>query len=131
MTDTIFFFSKKKGENVFHRQYTECKDTTRFKKVWHSTSMYGRKQLLVYNMEKVKKACVDLSKYDEIVEVDSNEMAILGNMWNDINFLRAHSKERTGYPTQKPSKLYRRLIESSSNQGQIVLDPFAGSQVQR
>ena len=34
--------------------------------------------------------------------------------------------ERTGYPTQKPLPLYGRIIEASSNAGEIVLDPFAG-----
>ena len=34
--------------------------------------------------------------------------------------------ERTGYPTQKPLALYRRIIEASSNEGDIVLDPFCG-----
>ena len=36
------------------------------------------------------------------------------------------SKERTGYPTQKPLALYERIINASSNEGDIVLDPFAG-----
>ena len=38
----------------------------------------------------------------------------------------SQSKERTGYPTQKPLALYKRMIEASSNPGDIVLDPFAG-----
>ena len=36
------------------------------------------------------------------------------------------SKERLGYPTQKPLALYERLITASSNEGDIVLDPFCG-----
>ena len=36
------------------------------------------------------------------------------------------SKERLGYPTQKPITLYERIIKASSNEGDIVLDPFAG-----
>ena len=36
------------------------------------------------------------------------------------------SKERTGYPTQKPLALYERIIKASSNEGDIVLDPFCG-----
>ena len=38
----------------------------------------------------------------------------------------SQSKERTGYPTQKPLALYKRMIQASSNPGDIVLDPFAG-----
>ena len=36
------------------------------------------------------------------------------------------SSERTGYPTQKPLAVYERIIEASSNEGDLVLDPFAG-----
>ncbi|MCY4223391.1 MAG: DNA methyltransferase [Bacteroidetes bacterium] len=36
------------------------------------------------------------------------------------------AKERTGYPTQKPISLYERIIKASSNEGDIVLDCFAG-----
>ena len=50
----------------------------------------------------------------------------LGSVWNDIKVLHWQSKERTGYPTQKPQALARRMIESSSNPGDIVLDCFAG-----
>ena len=44
----------------------------------------------------------------------------------DINSLTSKSKERLGYPTQKPIALYERLIAASSNEGDIVLDPFCG-----
>ena len=37
-----------------------------------------------------------------------------------------NSAERTGYPTQKPLALYERIIQASSNEGDLVLDPFAG-----
>ena len=44
----------------------------------------------------------------------------------DITQLGARSRERTGYPTQKTSKLIERIIKASSNQGEVVLDPFCG-----
>ena len=47
-------------------------------------------------------------------------------IWTDISGLQSQSKERTGYPTQKPLALYERIIRASSNEGDIVLDPFAG-----
>ena len=40
--------------------------------------------------------------------------------------VRNVSKENTGYPTQKPLKLLRRIISASSNKGDLVLDPFCG-----
>jgi site-specific DNA-methyltransferase (adenine-specific) len=36
------------------------------------------------------------------------------------------SKERIGYPTQKPEALLERIIRASSNEGDVVLDPFMG-----
>ena len=48
------------------------------------------------------------------------------NLWTDINPLSAQSKERLGYPTQKPEALLERIINASSNEGDVVLDPFCG-----
>lgn len=46
------------------------------------------------------------------------------NLWNDIPIVSL--KEKTGYPTQKPLALLDRIIQASSNEGDIVLDPFCG-----
>ena len=45
---------------------------------------------------------------------------------NDIRPIGSQAIERLGYPTQKPLALYERIIKASSNEGDIVLDPFAG-----
>ena len=50
--------------------------------------------------------------------------ASYGNIWVDV--LPPAGEERTGYPTQKPVALLERIIKASSNQGDIVLDPFCG-----
>ena len=49
-----------------------------------------------------------------------------GNLWSDIGYLSSSARERTGYPTQKPLKLLERIIRASSNEGDVVLDPFCG-----
>ena len=51
---------------------------------------------------------------------------LLGNVWTDINPINSQAKERLGYPTQKPEELLERIIEASSNEGDVVLDPFCG-----
>ena len=56
--------------------------------------------------------------------VEDSKGSYLSNVWTDVPI--ASGKERTGYPTQKPLALYKRMIEASSNPGDIVLDPFAG-----
>ena len=50
----------------------------------------------------------------------------INDVWIDISPINSRAKERIGYPTQKPSSLYERMIKASSNEGDIVLDPFAG-----
>jgi site-specific DNA-methyltransferase (adenine-specific) len=50
----------------------------------------------------------------------------LQDIWNDIQPISAHAKERLGYPTQKPLALLERIISASSNPGDLVLDPFCG-----
>jgi len=50
----------------------------------------------------------------------------LGDVWSDIPPLNARAAERLGYPTQKPLKLLERIIKAASNEGDLVLDPFAG-----
>ena len=50
----------------------------------------------------------------------------LQDQWTDINPIQSQSKERIGYPTQKPLALLERIIETSSNPGDVVLDPFCG-----
>ena len=44
----------------------------------------------------------------------------------DIGPISAHATERMGYPTQKPLTLLERIITASSNEGDVVLDPFCG-----
>jgi len=51
----------------------------------------------------------------------------LSNDWTELGILGSRSKERTGYPTQKPEKLLERIIQLSTNEGMCVLDPFVGS----
>ncbi|MBA7491477.1 hypothetical protein ES702_02023 [subsurface metagenome] len=50
----------------------------------------------------------------------------VSNLWNDIPFINPVAKERLGYPTQKPEALLERIIKASSNEGDVVLDPFCG-----
>ena len=50
----------------------------------------------------------------------------LQDIWTDIGPIQSQSKERVGYPTQKPLALLDRIIKASSNEGDTVLDPFAG-----
>lgn len=59
--------------------------------------------------------------------LDEYKLAI-GSLWNDIPSLsHGQSSEKAGYSTQKPERLLERIIKASSNEGDLVLDPFCGS----
>ncbi|MCC6821270.1 MAG: restriction endonuclease [Verrucomicrobia subdivision 3 bacterium] len=57
-----------------------------------------------------------------------NEMSgtLMGTNWTDISPINSQARERLGYPTQKPLALLERIIQASSNPGDVVLDPFCG-----
>ena len=50
----------------------------------------------------------------------------LTTVWEDIPPINSQAQERLGYPTQKPLALLERIISVSSNEGDVVLDPFCG-----
>jgi site-specific DNA-methyltransferase (adenine-specific) len=60
------------------------------------------------------------------VYLDEKEGKFLQSVWTDIPRIPNTSAERLGYPTQKPEALLERIIKSSSNENDIVLDPFCG-----
>ncbi len=58
--------------------------------------------------------------------LDESEGLPVQDAWNDIEALRSWHKELLGYPTQKPESLLERIIQASSNQGDVVLDAYCG-----
>lgn len=60
------------------------------------------------------------------VYLDETKGKVIGTNWTDIPRIPNTSGERLGYPTQKPVALLERIIEASSNPGDLVLDPFCG-----
>jgi len=71
------------------------------------------------NPDYTKRLC--LKRY-----LEEQKGSLLGNIWTDINNVQSQSKERIGYPTQKPEALLERIINMASNEGDLVLDPFVG-----
>jgi site-specific DNA-methyltransferase (adenine-specific) len=58
--------------------------------------------------------------------LDEMSGRLLSNVWTDIFPINSQAAERLGYPTQKPLALLDRIINASSNAGDVVLDPFCG-----
>lgn len=106
MHDILLFFANG-PDNTFNVDYEPASDSylKRFK---------GKTQIL------------DPENKTRKIPVDAPTKGMpLRAVW-DISFIAPASKERTGYPTQKPLKLLERIIQSSSNEGDTVLDPFCG-----
>jgi DNA modification methylase len=58
--------------------------------------------------------------------LDEQRGAAMPSLWDDIPPINSQAQERLGYPTQKPEALLDRIINASSNEGDVVLDPFCG-----
>ena len=65
------------------------------------------------------------TRYERVVNDVLKAGKPLDDVWN-IPILNSSAKERVGYPTQKPLALLERIIKASSNEGDVVLDPFCG-----
>jgi len=59
--------------------------------------------------------------------LEENEGHLVDDVWDDLPPVNSQAVERTGYDTQKPLALLERIIEASSNEGDIVADVFCGS----
>ena len=58
--------------------------------------------------------------------LDEQRGKSIGDVWIDIPPINSQAQERLGYPTQKPEALLERIIRTSSNEGDTILDPFCG-----
>lgn len=110
---TIFFYSKTKHYK-FNTLFCEYSPTTNVDQILQMRERVGGKT--VYKMK----------SNGEIVLGKAKKGVPLSDVW-EIPFLNPKAKERTGYPTQKPIELLDRIIKISTNEGDIVLDPFCGS----
>jgi len=62
-----------------------------------------------------------------IIYLDEVEGDIVDSVWDDIPPVNPQANERVDYPTQKPEALIARILNSSTNEGDIVADFFCGS----
>ena len=96
---------------------------------WDWNQIYEPKAqstLKVFGNKVVKSAVDSEGKRIPSETTDEESKGVpLRDVW-DIGIIAPSANERLGYPTQKPLALYERIIEASSNPGDLVLDPFAG-----
>jgi DNA modification methylase len=58
--------------------------------------------------------------------LDEGQGVPVGTVWDDIHPLHGSDAQKLGYPTQKPAELLERVVLASSNENDVVLDPFCG-----
>ena len=111
---TILFFAKT-ANYKFNKIYADYSETTNVDQILQKRSrdVHGK---AVYARE----------ADGTIISADEKKGVPLADVW-EIPFLNPKAKERTGYPTQKPILLLDKMIEISTDEGDMVLDPFCGS----
>lgn len=74
-----------------------------------------------------KDGSFDISKRPQLKRyLEEMPGGVMGVVWTDIPPINSQAQERLGYPTQKPIALLERILAASSNEGDVVLDPFCG-----
>lgn len=111
---TIFFYSKSK-KNKFNVIFGKYSPTTNIDQILQERKRTAEGKT-VYKRD----------ENGNIVPSKEKKGVPISDVW-DIPFLNPKAKERTGYPTQKPVELLDRIISISTDEGDVVLDPFCGS----
>ena len=130
MRDVILFYTAG-GDHIWNNPTTDPSP--------NSLKTYERAAKVGYNANLKKRMATvwDWDKYQAAVDAgvlpdDLRPVEFSGgrpperDWWSDIKLIKGRSVEGTGYPTQKPVALLERIISASSNEGDVVLDPFAG-----
>jgi DNA modification methylase len=106
--DIILFYAKTKGLHVFNILYQEIADIT----------------MKIHKGRKQKALVIDGHRWSKDTEEKTDKTPI-GDVWY-MSTIAGNARERLGYPTQKPETLLERIIQVSSNEGDIILDAFCG-----
>ena len=123
--DTILAYTKTPNA-IFNKQFDpNAPQSAKYARGWDVNRVGGGvRQLLVYDREKAAHK-IEAGNYDKIVYRENPKGTALPDVW-EIPIINSQSKERLGYATQKPLALLERIVKASSNEGDLVLDPFCG-----
>lgn len=105
--DNIFGLSNLRGEIIWHPEKLDSSRAQQKGLPFHSVILY-------------------YSKSNTFTSHISSKHGTTTSVWTDIENVSVQDKHHIGYPTQKPITLLERIIALSSNEGQIVFDPFVG-----
>lgn len=133
--DILLVYSKKGEKPVFNEQFYPWDESVLKGKSKDEKGYYFWAPLSFSSEKKIKDLeskneirYKETAKYPEYKCYIKNSKGIpIGDVWTDILPLTPSSKERVGYPTQKPLELLERIIKIYTNPGDILLDPYMGS----
>ncbi len=122
--DVLLAYAFRFGKHCFNKLHKQ-EESYHYEKGWHTNTIAGGiSQLIVYDKVKATKK-IESGIYDKIVYREGKTKAALPDVW-DIPILNPMAKERLDYATQKPLALLNPIIRASSNEGDVVFDPFCG-----
>jgi site-specific DNA-methyltransferase (adenine-specific) len=137
--DEVFGKENFRNEIVWGYKRMASNKQRHFSKCHDILLCYGKTRTVTFNVEAVRLPYAESSKGRAGYKKTSlgggrpssgvcelNEKGRFPEDWWDIPIIRPNARERTGYPTQKPLALLERIIKASSNEGDVVLDPFCG-----
>jgi site-specific DNA-methyltransferase (adenine-specific) len=130
-----FVFGRKNFRNEIVWCYKENDTATKYFPKKHDTIFfYTKSEKYTFNIQRGDFTEAQLKRYNHVIEGEryANMKGKMRKLeggakirdWWDLPITQ--SPEREGYPTQKPLALLKRIIEASSNVGDVVLDPFCG-----
>ena len=121
-TGGYVFRTVKGAESEYRRRYARYLTGNR---VLYGSVKESRDKLVLRRVERLaRERGRDLEDGDVLFDFD-REFKVQSDVMY-VPIIKGNSSERTGYPTQKPLELLYRIIESSTNEGGVVLDPFCG-----
>jgi adenine specific DNA methylase Mod len=132
--DVIFYFAKSEAHrfNKIYLPYPKNEIDKRFKKS-DEKGRYKDAELATYSPETLEQLIAENrlivnpgGKYRYKIYLDKIKGVLADDIWTDIFPINSMAMERLGYPTQKPEALLERIIQASSNEGDLVADFFCG-----
>ena len=111
---TIFYYIKGKHYK-FNTLYGNYSATTNIDQILQERERNG-----------IGKTVYKRDNKGNVIVAKEKKGVPISDVW-EIPFLNPKAKERTGYPTQKPIELLERIIKISTDEGDLILDPFCGS----
>ena len=137
LMDAIFGKKNFRNEIIWHYGLGAFNATRHYPRKHDILLFYSKTGTYSFNVQRGEVTPQMRAKYSHVDDDGRRYMMSYGKryylkggkpfdtVW-DLPSLSPSDSERAGYPTQKPVALYERIIKASSNEGDVVLDPFAG-----